>query len=136
MATPYSILAWRIPRTDEPGRLQSMAAKRVLNTFTHIHTVSHKSVFLPLSVRQTHTHTHTLTLSFLEQSPSPTPGLWGSGRLLTLAWRGSWLSPSPATRDGQGAMRPRGLSDMLLGPDVPSGLLGGCGCHLVSKTHR
>ena len=61
MATPYSILAWRIPRTDEPGGLQSMAAKRVLNTFTHIHTVSHKSVFLPLSVRQTHTHTHTHT---------------------------------------------------------------------------
>ena len=28
MATPSSILAWRIPWTEEPGRLQSMVAKR------------------------------------------------------------------------------------------------------------
>ena len=29
MATHFNILAWRIPRTDEPGRLQSMESKRV-----------------------------------------------------------------------------------------------------------
>ena len=29
MATHSSILAWRIPWTEEPGRLQSMASKRV-----------------------------------------------------------------------------------------------------------
>ena len=29
MATHSSILAWRIPRTEEPGRLQSMALQRV-----------------------------------------------------------------------------------------------------------
>ena len=29
MATHYSILAWRIPWTEEPGRLQSMGSKRV-----------------------------------------------------------------------------------------------------------
>ena len=29
MATHYSILAWRIPRTEEPGRLQSMGWRRV-----------------------------------------------------------------------------------------------------------
>ena len=28
MATNSSILAWRIPRTEEPGRLQSMGLKR------------------------------------------------------------------------------------------------------------
>ena len=28
-ATPSSILAWRIPRTEEPGRLQSMESQRV-----------------------------------------------------------------------------------------------------------
>ena len=27
MATPSSILAWRIPWTEEPGRLQSMVAQ-------------------------------------------------------------------------------------------------------------
>ena len=28
-ATDSSILAWRIPRTEEPGRLQSMGSQRV-----------------------------------------------------------------------------------------------------------
>ena len=39
MATPSSILAWRIPWTEEPGRLQSMGLQRIgygwaMNTFT------------------------------------------------------------------------------------------------------
>ena len=29
MATHYSTLAWKIPWTDEPGRLQSMGSQRV-----------------------------------------------------------------------------------------------------------
>ena len=29
MAIHFSILAWRIPRTKEPGRLQSMGSQRV-----------------------------------------------------------------------------------------------------------
>ena len=29
MATHYSILAWKIPRMEEPGRLQSMGSQRV-----------------------------------------------------------------------------------------------------------
>ena len=29
MATHSSILAWRIPRTEEPGELQSMGSQRV-----------------------------------------------------------------------------------------------------------
>ena len=29
MATHSSILAWRIPRTEEPGRLQSIGVPRV-----------------------------------------------------------------------------------------------------------
>ena len=28
MATHYSILAWKIPRAEEPGRLQSMGSQR------------------------------------------------------------------------------------------------------------
>ena len=31
MATHSSILAWRIPWTEEPGRLQSTGSKRVKN---------------------------------------------------------------------------------------------------------
>ena len=33
MATPSSILAWRIPWTEEPGRLQSMGSFTVLFFF-------------------------------------------------------------------------------------------------------
>ena len=29
MATHFSILAWKIPMTEEPGRLQSMGLQRV-----------------------------------------------------------------------------------------------------------
>ena len=43
MATHSSILAWRIPWTEEPGGLQSMGSQRVgqdrgTNTHTHTHT--------------------------------------------------------------------------------------------------
>ena len=34
MATLSSILAWRIPWTEEPGRLQSMGLQRVGHDFT------------------------------------------------------------------------------------------------------
>ena len=34
MATHSSILAWRIPWTEEPGGLQSMGSQRATNIFT------------------------------------------------------------------------------------------------------
>ena len=34
MVTHSSILAWRIPRTEEPGRLQSMGVQRVRHNWT------------------------------------------------------------------------------------------------------
>ena len=34
MATHSSVLAWRIPWTEEPGRLQSMGSQRVRHNFT------------------------------------------------------------------------------------------------------
>ena len=41
MTTHSSILAWRIPWTEEPGRLQSMGSQRLDTTeqLTHIHTL-------------------------------------------------------------------------------------------------
>ena len=47
MATHSSILAWRIPRTEEPGQLQSMGSQRVGHNWackyshTHTHTPRH-----------------------------------------------------------------------------------------------
>ena len=42
-ATYSSIFAWRIPWTEEPGRLQSMGVQRVGHTeqLTHTHTHTH-----------------------------------------------------------------------------------------------
>ena len=42
MATHSSTLAWKIPRTEEPGRLQSMGSQRVGHDFTftfHFHAL-------------------------------------------------------------------------------------------------
>ena len=41
MAAHFSVLAWRIPWTEEPGRPQSMGSQRVghnyvTNTYTHL----------------------------------------------------------------------------------------------------
>ena len=38
MATHSSILAWRIPWTDEPGGLQFMGLERVRCNWAHVHT--------------------------------------------------------------------------------------------------
>ena len=45
MATHSSSLAWRIPQTEEPGRLQSMGLQRVghdsaTNTFNNIFVIA------------------------------------------------------------------------------------------------
>ena len=60
MATHSSILAWRIPWTEEPGGLQSTESQRVgpdgsdlVCTYTHTHT---------------HTHKHTHTMVKLEKN--------------------------------------------------------------------
>jgi len=55
MATHFSILAWKIPWTEEPGSLQSMGSQKKqtwLSTHTHTHTHTHT---------YTHTHTHAYT---------------------------------------------------------------------------
>ena len=42
MATHSSILAWRIPWTEEPGRLQSTGLQRVGHDFTFSLSFMHK----------------------------------------------------------------------------------------------
>ena len=55
MATLSSILAWKIPRTEESGRLQPIGSKRVFSheatwhTCTHLGLVTNKSLTLILS---------------------------------------------------------------------------------------
>ena len=53
-ATHSSILAWRIPGTEESGRLQSLGSQRVGHDLATKHTHTH-----------THTHTPTHWLHFM-----------------------------------------------------------------------
>ena len=55
MATHSSILAWRIPRTEEPGGLQSMGSQE-LDTTEQLSTAhsSLKSSVIPLQFRLGH----------------------------------------------------------------------------------
>ena len=62
MATHSSILAGRIPWTEEPGRLQSIGLQRVAYNWsdlarTHAHHVKMWNIFI-LNGTCTHTHTH------------------------------------------------------------------------------
>ena len=68
MSTYSGILAWKIPRTEEPGELHSMGPQRVRYDWAHTHT-------------HTHTHTHPLHVipvvpQALQPAPWRTPWLW------------------------------------------------------------
>ena len=45
MATHSSILAWRIPWTEEPGELQSMGSEESDITETHFHFTFHACIY-------------------------------------------------------------------------------------------
>ena len=55
MATHSSILAWKTPRAEEPGGLQSMGSQRLRHDGVTEHT-------------HTHTHTHIHRYSFIQSS--------------------------------------------------------------------
>ena len=61
MATNSSILAWRIPWTEEPGGLQSMRLQRIGHYWTCVRAHAHT---------HTHTHTHAYTTNFKLEATS------------------------------------------------------------------
>ena len=76
MSTYSGILAWKIPRTEEPGELHSMGPQRVRYDWAHTHT-------------HTHTHTHPLHVipvvpQALQPAPWRTPWLWSEIIVLIL----------------------------------------------------
>ena len=44
MATRSGILAWKIPWTEEPGRLKSMVSQRVGHNLAMEHTHTHRDL--------------------------------------------------------------------------------------------
>ena len=55
MATHSCILAWKIPWTEEPSRLQSKGSKRVAHDGAHVHTHTTTHIFIYI---YTHTYLH------------------------------------------------------------------------------
>ena len=56
MATPSSILAWEIPRTEEPGGLQYMGSQRVgqdkVTKHAHVFYIAQSGIFLKMKGEQ------------------------------------------------------------------------------------
>ena len=88
MAPDSSILAWRIPWTEEPGRLQSMGSQRAIHNWTtNMHTLPHLQKGFLIS----------LSLPFSVECPLPGALLASHGQVLaclpmwaclcTVSWR-------------------------------------------------
>ena len=81
MATHFSILAWKIPWAEEPGRPQSMGSQRA----------GHDKVFECVRTHVcacTHTHTHTHTFIYLV-APRLSCGMWDLVSQLGMEFRSS-----------------------------------------------
>ena len=75
MATHSSILAWKMPWTEEPGGLQSMGSQRVGKTAKEAHTQ------LPATHWTPYKHYLRFPSKCKVQSPTSWQGNWGSERL-------------------------------------------------------
>ena len=89
MATHSSILAWRIPWREEPGRLQSMGSPRVGHDWAT--SLTHSS--LTSSVKWVCSHDHSIVL---EKAMTPHSG--------TLAWKIPWME-EPGRLQSMGSHR-------------------------------
>ena len=80
MATHSSVLAWRIPWTEEPGELQSMGSERVLyNWATNTHTYTHIRIYIYIQI-YVYVYTHSSILVWeMPQIESEPGGLQSSG---------------------------------------------------------
>ena len=54
MTTHSSILAWRIPWTEESGGLQSMGSQRVRHDFACVHSTKLKDVLVSITIITNH----------------------------------------------------------------------------------
>ena len=87
MATHSSVLAWKIPWTEEPGGLQSMRSQRVGHNWAHTHT-------------HTHTHTHSLAsvcheIILFEQELASFKKVFANNKIIDIMFRNKvWLNMS------------------------------------------
>ena len=81
MATHSNILAWRIPWTEEPGRLQSIGSQRVGHDLSDLaHTARIGDYRLDTPTYPQH------TLPILKTFNSPNNTIWLSFTVLEVPW--------------------------------------------------
>ena len=66
MATHFSILAWRIPWTEDPGRLQSMGSQKIRHDWSNLACTQHFCFFHHFSHAVCTCHSYLLESSILE----------------------------------------------------------------------
>ena len=81
MATHSSILAWGIPWTEEPGRLQSMESQRVRHNWATKHIQVHRYTWIPTQSVWTYRLTCRISLLWADVYYFLHYGLWGPGEL-------------------------------------------------------
>ena len=125
MATHSSILAWKIPWTEEPGGLQSMGSQSQtwLSDWTHTHTHTHTWYASDISIKLFKTIQNRSWCQHLPES--------GLGSLWAhLAWAGLHLHFVPRGLPSQHPPAPaRAQSDLKAwSRDPGKQVWGGCGC--------
>ena len=65
MATCSSILAWRIPWTEEPSGLQSVGSQRIRHDGAHTHTHTHTAIRILPSSQETFPLQYTVSFNVL-----------------------------------------------------------------------
>ena len=100
---PLHILAWRIPWTEEPGRLQSIGFAKsqiqLKRLSTHAHTHTHTYIYIYMTLR----------CDILIPPPLARTQILGLQLLEMLAAD----SPSPSSSLGLSSTRPRHLPEVL-----------------------
>ena len=101
MATHSSILAWRIPWTEEPGRLQSTGSQRiehewVTNTFTFTLPKELSSSEYIKKMSCTNFSINSVLIVILEKAVAPHSS--------TLAWKIPWME-EPGRLQSMGSLR-------------------------------
>ena len=129
MAAHSGILAWKIPWTEKPGRLQSMGLQRVRHTSETECTCTHRQ-----KDRQTHTQTYCLLLGAGVRHSAHGKGHEEGG--LTYTKAGSSLTSSPGNyRASTPITRAYVLYYFVLSP-TPLTLWGAVPHHLVWRRNN
>ena len=114
MATPSSILAWRTPWTEEPGRLQSMGSPRL----RHDWNVAAYALYFILSLNPAYILPYgssqfvLVTFPMLGSPPGPSGPTYWTGKFQKPGWQAADRDPSPRSCSLVGVVHGRNTTEV------------------------